>query len=109
MVRESDYADYVEAVLQDVFSPATVSREVVTESGRFCDILVETDLFRFAVEVENRSEDVVTNGVGQAMLYGDELDAIPVVVCPPDGENKTELQTLRNYVAIIELPYPDYE
>lgn len=106
MISEKDYADYLEVLFGDWFGPENVDREVFTESGRYCDFLIDTDLFRFAVEVENRSEDVVTNGVAQALLYSQDLDAIPVVVYPPDRKNNDEeLRKLSAFCSIIEIPF----
>lgn len=106
MVLESDYADYLEVLFNDEFGPESVEREVYTPAGRYCDFFVDTDLFRFAIEVENTSEDVITNGVAQALLYGQQLDALPVVVYPPDGkDNSDELAELSAFCSIIEIPY----
>lgn len=106
MVSESIYADYVEEFFTHKFPEATIKREVETDSGRFCDILIDTEPLTLAVEVENTAEDVVTNGVGQALLYADELDALPVVVYP-DGEASGEIETLNSFCQIVHLPYPD--
>lgn len=106
MVLESDYADYLEALFNDLFGKENVEREVYTETGRYCDFLIEGKLVTMAVEVENRSEDVITNGVSQALLYAQELDATPVVVYPPgDGHNKPELEELSAYCEIRAIPY----
>lgn len=106
MIAESDYADYLEVVFNDLFGKDAVKREFYTKSGRFCDFLVETELITLAIEVENSSEDVVTNGVAQALLYSEELDAAPLVVYPPDKkDNETELDYLSSHVSIVEIPY----
>lgn len=105
MVLESDYADYLQVVFNDKFGEDNVEREVYTDSGRYCDFLIRGNLFDYAVEVENTSEDVVTNGVAQSLLYSQELDAMPVVVYPPDNQNEKELEMLSSFVSIISIPY----
>jgi len=105
MVAESDYHTYLIQYLAATFPSATISEEVHTDSGRFCDILVDLGPFRLAIEVENTAEDVVTNGVGQALLYSEELDALPVVIYP-DGDNEAELDSLRSFCHIVKIPYP---
>lgn len=106
MVSEKEYADYLEVLFNEKYPTADVEREVYTDSGRFCDFLIKTDLFRFAVEVEDSSEDVVTNGVAQTLLYAEELDAIPVVVYPPDEKNNDkEIELLQSFCEIIDIPF----
>jgi len=107
MVAESDYHTFLIQYLRHEFPDAAISEEVYTDSGRFCDILLEADPFRLAIEVENSAEDVVTNGVGQALLYGEELDALPVVIYP-EGDAAAELESLGAYCQIICIPHsPD--
>jgi len=104
MVAESDYHAFLMQHLQREFPDAAILEEVYTDSGRFCDILLEVDPFRLAIEVENSAEDVVTNGVGQALLYGEELDALPVIIYP-DGDAAAELESLDAFCQIICIPY----
>jgi hypothetical protein len=108
MVSEAVYADYVETVFAHRFPDATIEREVYTPSERFCDIVVESKYFTYVIEVENTSDDVVTNGVGQALLYATEFDGIPIIVFPPDGDNEAELNALSNYVTILPLSIQEY-
>jgi len=105
MVAESEYHQYLLHYLAGQFPQATITEEVYTDSGRFCDIMVEHGPLRLAIEVENTAEDVVTNGVGQALLYSEELDAVPVVIYP-DGDNEAELDSLRSFCHIVKIPYP---
>jgi len=104
MVAESDYHAFLIQYLRHEFPDAAISEEVHTDSGRFCDILLEVGPFRLAIEVENSAEDVVTNGVGQVLLYGEELDALPVVIYP-EGDAAAELKSLDAFCAIICIPY----
>lgn len=106
MVSEQKYADFLEVYFQDLFGPENVEREVYTPAGRFCDFLIDAELFRLAIEVENKSEDVVDNGVAQALLYAEELNAIPVCVFPAEsGGNSRELEQLASHVEIVKIPY----
>lgn len=106
MVSEREYANYLEVLFNDRFGPENVEREVYTESGRFCDFIIKTELFDLAVEVENKSEDVITNGVAQALLYAQDENAVPVVVYPPDDKNNDrELEQLSAFCVITEIPY----
>jgi hypothetical protein len=106
MVLESTYADYLEVLFQDKFGSENVEREVYTPAGRYCDFVIYSKLLTLAVEVENTSEDVIDNGVAQALLYAEELDAAPVCVYPPDtDDNAEELAQLSSHVNIVAIPY----
>jgi hypothetical protein len=107
MVAESEYADFLEELFVDTFGAENVSREIHhSDTDRVCDFLIETKLGRRAVEVENTSGDVVSNGAAQALLYSRLFDATPVVVYPPDGENDLELELLSSFIEIVPIePY----
>lgn len=108
MIPEQKYADYLEELFKDKFGTDNVTREVYTSSGRFCDFLIETERSRYAVEVENTSDEVITSGVAQAQLYAEELDAEPVVVFPPGIDNLHEKLSLSHTVHLIAIPVPTY-
>lgn len=106
MVLESKYADYLEVLFEDKFGSENVEREVYTPAGRFCDFVIDSEILRLAVEVENTSEDVIDNGVAQALLYAEELNAAPVCVYPlNENDNAEELAQLSSHVNIVAIPY----
>lgn len=75
------------------------------ETGRFCDVLVETPLVTLALEVENDWEAVI-KGIGQATLYAAHYPegAVPVVVTPPGHVEEPEVSLLRrNGVLVREV------
>lgn len=105
---ESEYADYLEELFKSSFGSENVHREVHTPSDRFCDFLIETESSRYAIEVENTSEDIITNGVAQAILYAEELNAKPVVVFPSSSvKNIQELFAIASAVQVFPIPFEE--
>lgn len=89
------------------FECAEITHEpTLDETGRVVDILVETDEFTFAIEVENGFETAIS-GTGQAILYAqhspDDEHWIPVVVIPDGEAEEPEWSMLKNCVVGIEV------
>lgn len=100
--------DRLEPVLETEYGAENVTREPrFAETYREPDFLIETHLCTLAVEVENRSEDVI-GGLGQAVLYAShDTEYVPVVVHPPDDENPEELGLLHGQVGVVACDVPD--
>ncbi len=102
VVKEKKFRVGVRHKLEGLYGPENIKSNVyLPRTGRYLDIYVD-DIFPLAVEVENEFEDVF-NGVGQALLYAHETDAIPAVVVPEGKIEEPEREILNNYVNIIEI------
>jgi len=110
MVSESAF---VETLVDGLHSHELVSHVEqeyhIEQLDRFLDLLVTVGTVRLAVEVENTPEDALYNGVGQALLYARETDAIPLVIYPETEDTTTsrELRHQQSQCPIVSVP-PDW-
>lgn len=104
---ETDYGDYVERQLIDVYGEENVEREVyLGETYRFADFVVDAGYVSLAIELEHSTDKVVAEGFGQALLYAKHDPAwVPVVIYPPDGENDAELALVGEDVALVPMEH----
>jgi hypothetical protein len=102
--QEAEFQDRVVAYLQDQYGKDNVEEsKYLPDPYRFCDIWVEGPLFDYAIEVENDFE-AATAGVGQAVIYAaEEVNAVPVIVLPPDHSEEPEISSLRRAMPVVEL------
>lgn len=84
---EDSFTDRIESLYRDRYGDDAVEREkYLGETGRYCDLWVETQDVTLAIEVENDGESVIT-GVGQVELYAaHSARAVPVVIVPDDHQ-----------------------
>jgi hypothetical protein len=107
MVSEDEYTGSLIETLDAIEAIDTIEREVYHESsGRWLDILVIINNIRFAVEVENTAEDALYNGVGQAIFYADQFNAIPVVVYPQRDDQTVEIEIQQQWSQCPIIPIP---
>lgn len=79
---EAAYHDLVAAWLREAF--VDVVHEPMLPTGREPDFFVSTPWRDYVIEVEDTAESLYT-GLGQALVYAAETDAIPVTVFPADS------------------------
>lgn len=105
---ERTFHDRVLTLCRAMYGEANVeSNAYMSETGRFCDIMVETGVVRLAIEVENDWEACV-KGVGQALMYSARSDTMGVVVTPEGHVEEPEHTILSATVPIIEIGFePD--
>jgi hypothetical protein len=88
---EDSFTDRIERQYRDRYGDDAVERDrYLDETGRYCDLWVQTPDVTLAIEVENDAESVIT-GVGQTELYAaHDPRAVPVVIVPDDHIDQPE-------------------
>jgi hypothetical protein len=90
------------------FGGANVTRQdYLPESRRVADVMIQTPLVTFAIEIENDFPSVTT-GVGQAQRYAahNPKRFVPVVMVPSGLAQQPELSMDRQRCTIIEFDLP---
>lgn len=112
MTHESEitYHEKVQKVLELHYGEENVEYEkFLSETHRFVDFWVEGPVVDLAIEVENDFEAAL-KGAGQSILYAaHELNAVPVIILPPDHVEQPEADMMRSNIAIVEMEPPDEE
>lgn len=107
---EDAYHEKVKSILERSYGEENVEYEkYLPETRRFVDFWVEGPVVDLAIEVENDFEAAL-KGAGQSILYAaHELNAVPVIILPPDHVEQPEADMMRSNIAIVELEPPDEE
>lgn len=99
-MKEEKLQDEIEAELKEQHGKENVHREkYLQESDRYVDFYVEGTV-PLAIEVEN-GFDSVLKGVGQALIYAQELKAVPVIIVPESEIEQPEADHLSSNVTVI--------
>lgn len=110
MTHESErtYSEKVEEYLISEYGEANVERNKhLSKTDRYVDFWVDGPVVALAIEVENNFEAVL-KGTGQSILYAaHELNAVPVIILPPDHVEQPEADMIRSNVALVEMETPD--
>lgn len=102
-ISEADYMDLLEPKLKEWYGEDNVQRTVRMPNDRIADFIVETPLVGLAIEVENDEEDAI-HGTMQAVMYADtEKEWCPVVIIPELSEDRPEIDTMADQVAIVVI------
>jgi hypothetical protein len=100
---EITFSEKVRAELVAHFGKDNITEQkYLPETYRFADFYVEGKFMNYAIEVENDFEAVL-KGIGQVLIYANELDAVPVIVIPEGHIEEPEATILNRYVEIIEI------
>lgn len=105
-VPESKFSLAVGNVLKEMYPDATVEQEpYLSTTGRYADWVVYDTPLPLAVEVENDAESAIA-GLGQALIYAWETEAIPIVVLPEGHWISPELDILSNHAHFVQMSVP---
>lgn len=103
-LSEREFNDYMEKVLENHFGEENVHREVVLESQRRPDFVVDTIFGTAMVEAEDRAKDAI-GGWGQAYLYAShEMSAYGIVLFPEETE-EPDLEYLINPIGFMQYEF----
>lgn len=99
---EDSFTDTIESLYRDRYGEDAVERDkYLDETGRYCDLWVDTPDVTLAIEVENDAESVIT-GVGQVELYAAHSPrAVGVVIVPDDHIDVVEWEFYRERSPVV--------
>lgn len=99
---EDTFTDKIERLYRDRYGDDAVERNrYLDETGRYCDLWVQTPDVTLAVEVENDADSIIT-GVGQTELYAAHSPrAVPVVIVPDGHVDQPEWEFYRERSPVV--------
>lgn len=101
-VLESEFGESVRHALHDLYGVDNVHKEYyLKDAQRYVDFYVQGPFVNFTIEVEDTFEGLIKS-VGQTLIYAGELDAMPVIVVPPEHFDEPELSHLTPHVMVVE-------
>jgi hypothetical protein len=106
---ESEFIELVGSSFQTIYGTDRVLIEpALADSRREPDIVVKTNMGLWFIEVENDAEDVLKEGVGQAMMYaGHDPEGMAMVIYPDTLEiEEPELTHLKRRAPLPFRSFP---
>lgn len=105
-MTERSYHNYIQEILEEQYGEDNVEHEVyLAETYRFVDFVVDTGIVTLAIEVEHSTDKAIREGMMSLLYASHERDWVPVIIHPPDGENKEEIEMMQSFAAYVPVEH----